>query len=339
MIPMKHVLLPVLVAIFLVACDKATPPPPQITMVKTLTVSQSIAEAGRAHSGEVRARHETPLAFRIGGKVLERKVDVGTAIKAGQLLARLDPADVRLAADQAEAQRALALAEAKRYRDLHARNFVSAAALDAKETALATARAQAGMARNQAAYATLAADHDGVVAAVLAEPGQVVSAGQPVLRIARDGEREVAIAVPEAGVIGLKPGMTAEVSLWSGGRTYQGRLREISPAADPATRTYAARVSILDADAGLALGMTASVRFTADSTPALVVPLAALFQQGEKFAVWTVGSDSTVSLKPVTVAGYTDAGAKIAAGLQPGERIVAAGVHKLAAGQKVRIAP
>lgn len=337
---MKPVFLPVLAAVLLAACgqEPSTPPPPPV-LVKTHLVSQGVASAGRAHSGEVRARHETALAFRIGGKMLERKVDAGAAVKAGQVLARLDPADVRLAAEQAEAQRALALAEAKRYRDLHARNFVSAAALDAKETALASAKAQAGMARNQAAYATLAADHAGVVAAVLAEPGQVVSAGQPVLRIAMDGEREVAIAVPEGDVTGLKPGMTAEISLWSGDRAYQGKLRELSPAADPATRTYAARVSILDADAGLALGMTASVRFGAESSPALVVPLAALFQQGEKFAVWIVGSDSTVSLKPVTVAGYTDAGAKIAAGLQPGERIVAAGVHKLAAGQKVRIAP
>jgi RND family efflux transporter MFP subunit len=340
MIPMKPVFLPVLAAVLLAACgqESSTPPPPPV-LVKTHLVSQGVTSAGRAHSGEVRARHETSLAFRIGGKMLERKVDVGAAVKAGQLLARLDPADVRLAAEQAEAQRALAVAEAQRYRDLHAKHFVSAAALEAKETALATAKAQAGMARNQAAYASLSADHGGVVAAVLAEPGQVVNAGQPVLRIARDGEREVAIAVPEADMIALKPGMTAEISLWSGGRTYQGRLRELSPAADPATRTYAARVSILDADAGLALGMTASVRFSAEPSPALVVPLATLFQQGEKFAVWIVGSDSTVSLKPVTVAGYTDAGAKIAAGLQPGERIVAAGVHKLAAGQKVRIAP
>jgi len=336
---MKHIILPALAVVLLAACDKAAPPPPLPAVVKTLIVSQRDANAGHAHSGEVRARHETLLAFRIGGKMLDRTVDAGAAIKAGQVLARLDPADVRLAAGQTEAQRALAVAEAKRYRDLHARNFVSAAALDAKETALASAEAQAGMARNQAAYATLSADHAGVVAAVLAEPGQVVNAGQPILRIARDGEREVAIAVPETAVIGLKPGMTAEITLWSGGRTYQGRLRELSPAADPATRTYAARVSILDADTALSLGMTASVRFTAESNPALVVPLAALFQQGQGFAVWIVGSDATVSLKPVTVAGYTDAGAKIAAGLQPGERIVVAGVHKLSAGQKVRIAP
>lgn len=336
---MKHPFLPVLAAVLLAACDKVPPAPPPLPVVKTLIVGQAAQRAEGALSGEVRARHETPLSFRIGGKMLERMVDAGTTVKAGQVLARLDPADVRLAAGQAEAQHAQALAEARRYRDLHARNFVSAAALDARETALATAEAQAGLARNQTAYTSLAADHAGVVAAVLAEPGQVVSAGQPVLRLARDGEREVAIAVPEAAVIGLKPGMAAKVSLWSGDRTYQGRLRELSPAADPATRTYAARVSILDADAALALGMTASVRFSVESGSGPVVPLAALFQQGEKFAVWIVGGDSTVSLKPVTVAGYTDAGARIAAGLLPGERIVAAGVHKLTAGQKVRIAP
>lgn len=335
---MKHIILPLLAAVLLAACEKAPPAPQQAPVVKTLIVGQATQHAGGAHSGEVRARYETPLAFRIGGKILERTVDAGAAVKAGQLLARLDPADVRLAAGQTEAQRTLALAEAKRYRDLHTRNFVSAAALETKETALATAEAQAGIARNQAAYATLSADHAGIVTAIFAEPGQVVSAGQPVLRIARDGEREVAITLPETALAGLKPGMTAEISLWSGERTYQGRLRELSPAADPATRTYAARVSILDADAGLALGMTASVRFATESDPAPVIPLAALFQQGEKFAVWTVGSDATVSLKLVTVAGYTDAGARIAAGLQPGERIVAVGVHKLSAGQKVRIA-
>lgn len=336
---MKYLILSAFAATLLAACDKAPPTPPLPPVVKTLTVGQAALPAKGIHSGEIRARYETPLAFRIGGKLLERKVDTGATVKAGQLLARLDPADVRLAADQAEAQLTLAQAEARRYRDLHAKNFVSAAALDAKETALAAAAAQVGMARNQTAYANLNADHGGVIAAVLAEPGQVVSAGQAVLRIARDGEREVAIALPEGAVLGLKPGMAAEVSLWSGGRTYQGRLREISPAADPATRTYAARISILDADAGLALGMTASVRFATGPSPVPVVPLAALFQQGDKFAVWVVGSDATVSLKPVTVAGYTDAGATISAGLQPGERIVAAGVHKLSTGQKVRIAP
>jgi len=335
---MKHVLVPVLLAAMLAACEKAPPPVAPVPTVKTMRVGE-VGAAARSYSGEVRARHETPLAFRIGGKLLERRVDAGAAVKAGQLLARLDPADVNLQAGQAEAQRRQALADAKRYRDLHARNFVSAAALDARETALTAADAQAGIARNQAAYALLTADHAGVVAAVLAEPGQVVSAGQAVLRLARDGEREAAIAVPETQVATLRPGQAAEVRLWNGNRAYPGRLRELSPAADPATRTYAARVSILAADAQVILGMTASVSFAESTAAAPTVPLAALFQQGQDFAVWTVGQDNLLALKPVRVARYSDAGAVIADGLQAGERIVAAGVHKLTAGQKVRIAP
>lgn len=327
-----------LLALLFAACDKAPPPPAPPAMVKTLVVGEAPTTV-RSYSGEVRARHETPLAFRIGGKLMERRVDVGAKVSRGDTLARLDPADVALQAGQAEAQRRQALADAKRTRDLHARNFVSAAALDAKETALAAADAQAGIARNQAAYATLSADQAGVVAAVLAEPGQVVTAGQPVLRLARDGEREVAIAVPETAVTGLKVGQAAEVRLWSGGNAYPGRLRELSPAADPATRTYAARISILDVDADVVLGMTATVSFPVGGATAPTVPLAALFQQGQGFAVWTVGPDNVLSLKPVQVAGYTDAGATIADGLQPGERIVAAGVHKLTAGQRVRVAP
>ncbi len=329
-------------AALMAACSKETPAPPQPKLVRTLVVGIADgAAADRSYSGEVRARYETPLGFRVGGKITARLVDAGARVKAGQPLARLDPADAALQAAQAEANRALAEADARRFRDLRARNFVSQAALDAKETALKAADAQAGLSRNQSAYTTLTADHDGIVAAVLAEPGQVVAAGQPVLRVARDGEREVAIALPEGAIAGLQPGAKAEVSLWSStGKAYRGRLRELAPAADPATRTYAARVSVLDADAGLSLGMTASVRFIADkATPeAPVVPLAALYQQDKDPAVWIVGQDQTVALRRIRVAAYTDAGAVVAEGLAPGERIVAAGVHKLSAGEKVRLA-
>lgn len=327
-------------AALLAACSKEPPPPAPPKLVRTLVVGVADADAARAYSGEVRARHETPLGFRVGGKITARLVDAGARVKAGQPLARLDAADAALQAAQAEANRTLAEADARRFRDLRARNFVSQAALDAKETALKAADAQAGLAQNQSAYTTLTADHDGVVAAVLAEPGQVVTSGQPVLRVARDGEREVAIALPEGAVGGLAPGAAAEIGLWSaGGKTYRGRLRELAPAADPATRTYAARVTVLDPDAALALGMTASVRFAAPAAPATpVVPLAALYQQGGEPAVWVVGADQTVTLRKVRVAAYTDAGAAVAAGLSPGERIVAAGVHKLSAGEKVRLA-
>lgn len=330
-------------ALCLAACEKALPPPisavppPMVKVATVAAVADSAADA-RSYSGEVRARHETPLAFRIGGKLIERRVDAGARVSAGETLARLDPADVQLSASQAQAQEALAAADARRTRDLHAKNFVSGAALDAKETALRAAQAQAGLTKNQVAYAALAADHAGVIAAVLAEPGQVVAAGQPVLRLARDGEREVAIALPETALAGLKVGAAAEIALWSGGKTYRGRLRELSPAADPATRTYAARVTMIETGPEVALGMTATVRFGGGGSPALTVPLPAVFQQGEKHAVWIVGADETLALRPVALGAYTEAGATVVEGLAAGERIVAAGVHKLVAGQKVRVA-
>jgi RND family efflux transporter MFP subunit len=220
---------------------------------------------------------------------------------------------------------------------LRQKNFISAAALDAKQTAATAAAAQAKLAQNQAAYTTLVADAPGVVVAVLAEPGQVVGAGQAIFRLARDGEREVAIAIPESRLAGLKVGAPATVELWSG-KSYQGRLRELAPAADSASRTFAARVSIANADADLALGMTATVDFALPGTRDIQVPLAAILQQGEHAAVWVIGADGAVSQRPVQLARYTDQGAVVAAGLSEGETIVAAGAFKLSAGEKVRIA-
>lgn len=323
----------------LAACGEAPPPPAVVPLVKTLTVGAGGGAASRGYSGEVRARHETTLAFRVGGKLVERLVDVGAQVKAGQPLARLDAADLALQASQAEAQRALAAADARRYRDLRARNFVSQSALDARETALEAAAAQAALARNQAAYAVLRADRAGVIAQVLAEPGQVVGAGQTVFRLAQSGETEVAIAVPETQLAGLRPGMAAEVTLFTGQAPLPGRLRELSPVADPATRTYAARVTLLDGRGAAALGMTATVRFAQPREMGLTIPLAALFQQGSDHAVWIIGADHTVGLRAVQVAGYSDDGALIGGGLQAGERIAAAGVHKLTAGQSVRPLP
>jgi multidrug efflux pump subunit AcrA (membrane-fusion protein) len=328
-------------------------------------------------------------------------VDAGARVQTGQVLMRLDPGDTGLQASSTEAQYQLAEAEAKRYRELRDKNFVSQSALDAKETALKAASAQAGLAGNQADYTTLRADHSGVIAATLAEVGQVVSAGQTVLRLAQDGEREVAIAIPETQFAGLKIGAPADVTLWSDDvtrcaqasgetashstrpsqdagrvagygagtssprllpqsagcasnvseadrneatqsgehlRVLGGHLRELSPAADPASRTYAARIALSGADAQAALGMTAEVRFKShDKRDQLVVPLSAIFQQGDQAAVWIVAADHSVSLRPVQVAAYRDNGAVIASGVAAGERIVSAGVHKLNAGEKIRI--
>jgi multidrug efflux system membrane fusion protein len=336
-------------ALFLAACSEVAPPPaPPARLVRTLKVGAgdtAINGVDRSYSGEVRARVETTLGFRVAGKIAERRVDVGQAVRAGQVLARLDPADSALQLTQAEAQLALATADLARYRDLRAKNFVSASALDARETAFKAAEAQALLARNQTGYTALTAERNGVVSQVLAEAGQVVGAGQAVFRLAPDGEREVAISIPESEIGAFKPGQVAKVSFWATagakGMPASGRLREISPMADPMTRTFAARISLQDADPLLPLGMTATVRFPTGSgdAPVLVVPLTAIFQQGDQPAVWIVGADNTASLRVVSIAAYTDAGAVVSGGLAPGEQIVAAGVHLVAAGEKLRVVP
>lgn len=333
-------------AILLAACAEPPPPPAPPKLVRVLTVGAGpeTEVAGRTYSGEVRARIETTLGFRIGGKLIERLVDAGSVVKAGQPLARLDPADARLQAAQAEAQRSLAEADLLRYRDLKAKNFISASALDARETAFKAADAQAALAKNQATYTTLTADRTGVIGQVLAEPGQVVAAGQGVFRMAPDGEREVAITLPESEVAAFKVGQPAKVSFWPGtggnAPSLDGALREIAPVADPVTRTYAARVSLRGADPRLPLGMSATVRF-ATGTPGqvrLAIPLAAIFQQGNQPAVWKVAADGAVGLQPVSVAEYGDRGAVVVSGLVDGDVIVAAGVNLLSPGEKVRIA-
>lgn len=333
------------VALALAACSKEAPPEVKVERpALTVVVGAQADGSGNVYSGEIRARNEAALGFRIGGKIVERLVDAGSVVKAGQALARLDAADASLQAGAAEAQYQQAEADIQRYRELRAKGFVSQSALEAREAQFKSIAAQAGLARHQADYTVLRADRAGVIAATLADAGQVVSAGQPVVRLAGDGGREVAIAVAESQLAGLKVGAPAEVTLWAGegeAATYAGHLRELSPAADPLSRTYAARVALDKADTRVALGMTARVSFAhpkASSAQAdFIVPLAALFQQGDQAAVWIVAADRSLSLRPVKVAAYRDDGAVIADGLAAGERIVAAGVHKLNSGEKIRI--
>jgi len=339
-INMKYSILLLLLVPVLAGCNKEAAPEAKTEHPALTLVAGSAATAGsNTYSGEIRARHEAQLGFRVGGKIVERLVDMGTRVKAGQTLMRLDAGDAALQLGSAEAQHRLAEADAQRFRELRSKGFVSQAALDAKETALKAAAAQAGLARNQSGYTTLHADRAGVIAAVLAEAGQVVSAGQPVLRLAPDGEREVAIALPESQLANLEVGAAAEITLLAAGAVpLAGRLRELSPAADPASRTYAARVTLTQPSPGVVLGMTARVRFPANKkSDGLLIPLTAVFQQDKQAAVWIVAADRSVSLRPVQVAAYRDDGAVIASGLAAGERIVSNGVHRLAAGEKIRI--
>lgn len=341
--PLSAIAIPALVLLLAACGEPVAPPPAPLKLVRAMVIGASAQEAQNRYSGEVHARHESQLGFRVGGKIVERLVDAGTRVKAGQVLARLDPADANLSAAQAEANRSLAAAELKRTQDLRTKNFISQAALDARETAAKAAEAQAALARNQATYTALVADTAGVVAVTLAEPGQVVAAGQPVMRLAKDGEREVAIAIPEGRVAGLKVGADATVTLWAarddaGGKSYKGVLRELAPAADSATRTFAARVRIVAADADVLLGMTASVTFAEAGGERIIVPLAAILQRGSAPTVWVIGKDNAVTQRPIEVERYADAGVIVKSGLAAGERIVAAGAYKLTAGEKVRVA-
>lgn len=345
---MSHRLLMLALPLLLVACGKEAAPPAKVERpASTIVVGEVGEDQSNVYSGEVRARHETVLGFRIGGKLIARNVDVGAKVKKGELLARLDASDTGLQESAADAQYRLAEDEVKRYRELRDKGFVSQSALDAKETALKAAAAQAGLARNQATYTSLLSDRTGVVSATLAEVGQVVSAGQPVLRVAQDGEREVAIAIPESRFAAIKVGMPAQIEFGvagSGGQTVAAHVREISPAADPASRTYPARVSFDASNAKIALGMTARVRInetaknTAQKVGGFKVPLTAIFQQADKTAVWIVAQDRSVSLRAVEVLAYRDDGALIGSGVAAGERIISAGVHKITAGDKVIVA-
>ncbi len=306
------------------------------------------------YAGEIRAREESPLAFRIGGNLVRRHVDAGEHVRHGQLLAELDPADQRLQADAARAQLAAAEAELGRARADRARfqalardQLVSQSAMDAQDAAwraaeeqARAARAQLDVARNQASYAQLRAPRDGVVASRLAEAGQVVAAGQPVYVLAGDGAREVAIALPESRIGEFRLGQPAEVELWdSPGRRLSGRIREIAAAADPQARTFAARVA-LEADAGaqVELGQSARVYVRhAGEDAALSVPLSALQPDGAGgHAVWVVDpADGTLRLATVRTGRPGETRVPVLSGIEADDWIVAAGGHLLREGQVV----
>ncbi len=329
-----------LAATVLAGCSKPEAPAQPLRTVRVMKIDGAAVSGSLTFPGEVRARYESRLGFRLGGKIVERRVDVGAVVKRGQVLARLDAQDAALNAAQAEAARALAEAEAKRYRDLRAKNFVSQAVLDAKETALKTATAQAGMARNQAGYATLTADRDGVVTAVEAEAGQVVAAGQTVVRVAEGNEKEIVIAVPEGDVEKVRTAEGFAVALSSlPGRSWAGRLRELAPGADVATRTFTARISVPEADESVRLGMSASVQAKVSSgDTALRLPLSAFFTRNDQANVWVVDpATQTVTLTKVDTDGVAGNEMRVKAGLQPGQLVVTAGASLLEPGQKVRL--
>ena len=325
--------------------EQAPPAKPRVLVQPAIPAGAS----GAVFNGEIRARHEFDLAFRVGGKLVERLAEVGAEVKTGQTLARLDPSDLQHSVAAARAQQAAAesdlstaQAERERYAGLLARKFVSQAAFEARDNAsnaararLEQARAQNQISSNQLDYGTLSSAFPAVVTAVLADAGQVVGAGQAVFRLARPEEKEVLIAVPEGRLGELKAARNLSVSLWAdASAVVPGSVREIAPAADPATRTYAVRIRIENPPPEVRLGMTARVRLDEGKDGPLLVPLPAVSDLGKGATVW-VAADGKVEPRLVQVLRFQENGALIGDGLRAGEMVVVAGSGKLVAGQAV----
>jgi len=308
-------------------------------------------DASREFVGVVRARYETDLGFRVAGKIVARVVNVGERVRAGDVIARIDSQDLKLQVESAQAELIAATsnlaqtaADELRYATLRSRGYAAIADYDRKKAAKdeAEGRLERGqraldLARNQLAYAELRADADGVITATLAEAGQVVAVGQAVARLAHRGDKEAVVALPETW-LGEARTSNATVRLWSDpNRKFTARLRELSPQADPATRTYAARFQIDNPDDTVALGMTATVILSrATDAEVAKLPLAAIVNRGTGPSVYVVDGSGTLLLQPVTVASFTESDALVTSGINTGDKVVTLGVQKLDAGQRVR---
>lgn len=335
------------------ACKSEQPAAEAPQPIRVMAVKTEPIAASASYVGVVRARYESDLGFRVAGKIVERLVNIGDNVLPGQVLARLDSTDLELAREASEAElvaarssQQQALAAEARAKDLLARGHISQATYDQRKAALDEANGRveraernAEIARNQASYASLKAGEAGVVTALPVEVGQVVAAGQLVVRLARDGEREAVVAIPETRISQIKAA-NSKVELWAATKhRYSAKLREISPQADAATRTYQARFTILEADANVALGMTATVIAAAPATAQGVrVPSTAILNDGRGPAVFIVDeAGARVLRRPVHIARFGQHDVVVGEGLAEGERVVTLGVHVLDEGRPVRV--
>ena len=307
--------------------------------------------ARREFVGVVRARYETDLGFRVAGKIVSRIVNVGDRVQVGDVVARLDPQDLKLQVESAEAEFAAATSnlhqaasDLERYTTLKMHGWASVADFDRKKAAkdeaegrLERAKRSLDLAHNQLDYSDLKSGADGVITATLAEPGQVVAIGQPVVRLAHRGEKEAVVALPETWLTEARSSK-ATVQLWSEpGRNFTARLRELSPQADAATRTYAARFTIENPDDSVALGMTATVTLSHSADVSVAkLPLASILNRGTGPSVYVIGKSGALELRPVKVASFTEDSALVTSGVSNGDRIVKLGIQKLDSGERVR---
>lgn len=331
----------------------AATPEVEVRPVRVATVALEPATDSVRYPAVIRPRVEADVGFRVGGKVVARTVEVGSRVEPGMVLAKLDPTDLQLQIKSSQAQLASAQSDAAnarsdfaRYASLRQGEWTTRQEYDRRKTTLDKAEskvreveAQLRVLSNAMQYATLVADEAGVVTATLVEPGQVVAQGQTALRVARLNAVEAVANIPEQQLASL-PQRILSVELWSQpGSAIPGRLRELSPSADPGTRTYQAKIALDQTPPGIQLGMTATVTARLDRGDMVArLPISALTQRDQKPAVWVLARPAdTLELRPVAVAAYAGDLAIVAGGLKDGERVVTAGVHKLDAGQKVRV--
>ena len=341
-----------LLVLVLSGCGRTTPAAEEPPLVRTETVKADGFSQAANYSGEIRGRYETQLSFQVGGKIIKRNVEVGSVVHDGEPLMEIDTKDIlqnvsmsAAQVDSAQSQLSLAEANVARYRQLYAQGAVSSMQLDQYENAFKVAQAAANQASaqyaegtNQLGYSTLQADSDGVIAEIYAEAGQVVSAGQPVVTLVREGDREMEISVPENRIDEIRNAGPVQVTFWAlPDVTVAGKVREISPVADKVTRTYKVRISLVNPPAAVSLGMTANVAVaSAANQYTAFIPLSAVYQTGNIPNVWVV-QDGAVQLRPIKIGVFGDDKVQVVEGLQDGDIIVTAGVQKLREGQKVRL--
>lgn len=342
----------ILCLFLMAACSEKPAQQPDIRAVKAITISSEQSSVVDEFSGEIKPKIESKLGFRVGGKIIARKVEVGDLVQPKQVLMQLDAQDLRLMQQQANSalkaalsNRDLAQAELYRYQELREKNFVNQATLDAKTTAYQSAQSNYEQAlaasrnqSNQTGYSTLVADISGVVTSINGEVGQVVAAGTPVVSVAQLGDKDVVISVPENKVDTLKQVQAVYIRLWAQpDHKIVGHIREISPVADPVTRTYLVKITMPDTSDEVKLGMTAYVSLVnSNANQAITLPLTALYKQGDKTAVWLV-RDGQVHLTPITLSGVSGNDVVVSAGIKSGDVVVIAGVNMLQENQKVDV--
>jgi membrane fusion protein, multidrug efflux system len=353
MMKINDIFMVLTVALCLQACEKTVEqnPPPRPALVMVVGNNAATQTADIVLVGEIKPRYESNQSFRVEGKVVARLVEVGDVVKKGQLLARIDATDSQLSAQvanaevlAAQARYVLAKAEVERKRQLVEKQFISQSALDTDEAQLKTALAavkqavaQAAVANNQSQYTALSADRDGVITQINAEPGQVVKVGERVVQVVDLKQVDVLVAVPESRIDSIHIGDGVTIKLWANqAKKYKGKIREITPTANQATRAFDMRVELIDADEQVKFGMTAGVIVDNHVTHKVIVPTTAVTQYAGQPIVWVIGAKEVVQRRQVKIGPFTENGVEVLAGLSVGEMVAIAGVHTLVHGQKVK---